>query len=156
MSLHPSKIVNQLVAQQRGSNAPQLLLIAARQLEPDSALARETYLEALAAAIFAGRLGSGGSPADIAEAVGQACAPLQTSRPIDLLLDGLVIRFTKGYEDAVEPLRQALGAFQSAAVAGQPMRWLWLACRLARDLWDDETWHELTSLQLDQAREAGG
>ncbi len=39
----------------RGSDAPPLLLKAARQFEPlDSRLARETYLDALAAATFAG------------------------------------------------------------------------------------------------------
>jgi hypothetical protein len=41
----------------RGSDAPPLLLDAARRLAPlDDGLARETYLEALGAAIFAGRL----------------------------------------------------------------------------------------------------
>ena len=41
----------------RGSDAPPLLLKAAKRLEPlDQRLARETYLEALAAAIFAGVL----------------------------------------------------------------------------------------------------
>src|SRR6516164_8978828 len=41
----------------RGKQAPGLLLAAARRLEPlDPALARETHLEAIAAAIFAGHL----------------------------------------------------------------------------------------------------
>jgi hypothetical protein len=45
----------------RGSDAPPLLLKAARQFEPlDSRLARETYLDALAAATFAGRRALGG------------------------------------------------------------------------------------------------
>jgi tetratricopeptide (TPR) repeat protein len=44
-------------ASSRGSAAPPLLLKAARRLEPlDARLARETYLEALSAALFAGRL----------------------------------------------------------------------------------------------------
>ena len=44
-------------ARRRGSDAPPLLLDAAKRLEPlDDGLARETYLEALGAAIFAGRL----------------------------------------------------------------------------------------------------
>ena len=42
-------------ALRRGTDAPPLLLSAAQRLEPlDAGLARETYLEALAAAIFAG------------------------------------------------------------------------------------------------------
>src|SRR5262249_20196369 len=45
----------------RGREAPPLLLDAARRLESlDAALARETYLEAFAAALFAGRLADGG------------------------------------------------------------------------------------------------
>ena len=44
-------------ALKRGSDAPPLLLEAAKQLEPlDAGSAREAYLEALGAAIFAGRL----------------------------------------------------------------------------------------------------
>src|SRR5205085_4389825 len=56
----------------RGSDAPALLLGAARRLEPlDAAMARETHLEAMAAAMFAGRLG--GTP-DIREAAQAAQA----------------------------------------------------------------------------------
>ena len=52
----------------RGSDAPALLLSAARQLEPlDVPLARETYLEALMAAQFAGRLADGAA-LEVAEA----------------------------------------------------------------------------------------
>ena len=47
-------------AERRGSDAPRLLLDAAKKLGPlDSGLARETYLEALGAAILAGRLNRG-------------------------------------------------------------------------------------------------
>jgi DNA-binding CsgD family transcriptional regulator len=35
------------------------------------------------------------------------------------------------------------------------IRWLWLACRIAPDLWEDETWHELATRQLALARDAG-
>ena len=34
-------------------------------------------------------------------------------------------------------------------------RWLWLACRLAQDLWDDELWHVLATRGVRVAREAG-
>ena len=44
----------------RGSDVPPLLLRAARRLEPlDAELARETYLEALLAAIYAAGLAKG-------------------------------------------------------------------------------------------------
>ena len=56
-------------AERRESDAPRLLLAAAKKLGPlDSGLARETYLEALGAAIFAGRLGRGLSVREVAEA----------------------------------------------------------------------------------------
>ena len=56
-------------AVRRGSDAPPLLLKAAKRLEPlDLTLARETYLEALSAAIFAGRLATGGGVLEAAEA----------------------------------------------------------------------------------------
>ena len=54
----------------RGGDAPQLLLRAAKRLEPlDGALARETYLDAFAAALFADRLTRGVGVREIAEAV---------------------------------------------------------------------------------------
>ena len=53
----------------RGADAAPLLLAAARRLEPvDAGLARETYLEALAASIFAGRLGGGQDVQEVAAA----------------------------------------------------------------------------------------
>src|SRR5947207_9377931 len=56
-------------ASSRGSDAPPLLLKAARQFEPlDPRLARETYLDALAAGIFASRLALGGGMREAAEA----------------------------------------------------------------------------------------
>jgi len=91
------------------------LLDAARRLEPlDAAMARETHLEAMAAALFAGRLG--GTP-DVREvaAAAQAAAPAPGQpRAIDLLLDGLATRFTEGYPAGVPPLRKALDAFRHA------------------------------------------
>src|SRR5690349_19845013 len=56
-------------ASSRGSDAPPLLLKAARRLEPlDAGLARQTYLEALSAALYAGRFGTGGGLREAAEA----------------------------------------------------------------------------------------
>jgi len=57
-------------AMTRGRDAPPLLLEAARRLEPlDATLARETYLEAFAAALSADRLVRGGDAGEIAAAV---------------------------------------------------------------------------------------
>ena len=66
-------------ARTRGSDAPALLLDAARRLEPlDAAMARETHLEAMAAAMFAGRLGDGPGVREAAEAA--RAAPARRSR----------------------------------------------------------------------------
>ena len=39
--------------------------------------------------------------------------------------------------------------------ATDELRWLWLACRIASDLWDDETWEELATRHVRIARETG-
>jgi hypothetical protein len=116
-------------------------------------LSRETYLEALAAAIFAGRLSSG--TAEVAEAVKAAPPAPDPPRTVDLLLNGLAVRFTDGYAAATRPMQRALGAFRNDNGSDGAARWLWLACRIAPDPWDDDTWHELTTRQLQLARDAG-
>jgi DNA-binding CsgD family transcriptional regulator len=144
-------------ASRRGNEAPPLLLDAAKRLEPlDAELARETYLEALAAAIFAGRLGGGRGALQVAEAARAVAPASRPARAIDLLLDGLAIRFTDGYAAAMPALRQALDAVsRDEGHSEDAIRWLWLACRIAPDLWADETWHELATRQLQLARDAG-
>ena len=73
----------------------------------------------------------------------------------DLLLDALVTRFTEGYAASVAPLSRALRAFDEPDGGGADRRWLWLACRLAQDLWDDELWHALATRGVRVARETG-
>jgi DNA-binding CsgD family transcriptional regulator len=142
-------------ASRRGRDAPPLLLEAARRLDPlDAALARETYLEAIAAAMFAGRLGTGPDVHEVAEAA-RASNRVPAPGPADRLLDALVTRFTEGYAASVEPLSRALRAFGEPDGGGEDRRWLWLACRLAQDLWDDELWHVLATCGVRLARETG-
>ena len=144
-------------ARRRGSDAPALLLHAARRLEPlDAGLARETHLETIAAAIYAGHLVDTPNVREAAEAAAAAPAAPQPPRALDLLLDGLATRFTDGYPAGVPPLRKALDAFRRVEELTEPdARWLWLACRVARNLWDDEAWHELVTRGLRAARETG-
>jgi DNA-binding CsgD family transcriptional regulator len=144
-------------ARTRGRDAPAPLLDAARRLDPlDAAMARETYLEAMAAAMFAGRLGGHPGVREAAQAARAGPTAPEPPRAIDLLLDGLATRFTDGYTAGVPPLRKALGAFRSEeGLTARDVRWLWLACRLAEDLWDDELWYELTTRALRVARETG-
>jgi DNA-binding CsgD family transcriptional regulator len=144
-------------ARTRGGDTPSLLLDAARRLEPlDAAMARETHLEAMAAAMFAGRFRDTPSVRDTAEAARAAPAGPDPPRAIDLLLDGLATRFSEGYTAGLPPLRRALAAFRQVDGSSVgDVRWLWLACRLAQDVWDDDLWDLLSTRGLDVARETG-
>jgi DNA-binding CsgD family transcriptional regulator len=139
----------------RGGDAVPLLVDAARQLEPlDPARARETYLEALRAASVTGRLGDGARAA--AEAARQAPPPPGVPRAIDLLLEGLAVRFTDGYAASAPALKRALAAVRDqGGRLGQDVRWPWSARRVAPELFDDEAWHALGIRNVQIARDAG-
>src|SRR6185312_7537380 len=104
-------------ASSRGNDAPPLLVKAAKRLEPlDVRLARETYLDAFSAAIFAGRLaGETGLP-EVAEAARAAPRP-DSPGPADLLLDGLALLITEGDAAGVPVLKGALRAFDDDNVS---------------------------------------
>ena len=140
----------------RGRDAPPLLLEAARRLEPlDATLARETYLDAFAAALSADRLVRGGDAREIAAAV-LAAEWEPSTNPCDLLLEGLALVTTEGYTAGAPALKLALQAFRDAALTEEEeLRWLWLACHIARALGDDVAWDELTARQVELARRVG-
>src|SRR5579864_7469621 len=141
----------------RGNDAPPLLLKAAKRLEPiDAGLARETYLDALTAAMFAGRLASpGGSSREVSRAARAAPRPSHSSRAPDLLLDGFAVYFTEGYAAAAPILRRALSAFDRETSAEMELRWLWLGCVAASHLWDYDRWDRFSRRHLELTREAG-
>ena len=143
-------------AMTRGRDAPPLLVEAAKRLEPlDPRLARETYLEAFAAALSADRLVRGGDPREVAAAV-LAADWEPSTRACDLLLDGLAVLTCEGYAAGAPALKVALRAFRDERLSEEDeLRWLWLACRIARALADDEAWDELTARHLELARRAG-
>ena len=90
-----------------GSDAPPLLLRAARRLEPlNLGLARETYLDAWGAAIFAGQV-AGGDLLEISRAA-RALPRSPQPGPVELLLDGLALLITDGLAAAAPTLRQAV------------------------------------------------
>ena len=65
-------------ASSAGSDAPPLLLAAARRLEDlDAELARETYLDAWGAALFAGGLATSGGLLDVSRAARAAPRPVR-------------------------------------------------------------------------------
>jgi DNA-binding CsgD family transcriptional regulator len=141
----------------RGSDAPPLLLAAARRLESvDTELARSTYLEALSAGIFAGQLASPGSGLwEVARAGATAPPSPRPPRAPDLLLDGLAAYYTDGYAAGVPILQRALTAFGADMSAGDELRWLWLGCLTAVHIWDDEGWERLSARYEELARQAG-
>jgi DNA-binding CsgD family transcriptional regulator len=140
----------------RGRDAPQLLLEAARRLEPlDAVLARDTYLEGISSAMFAGRFGTGPGERELAEAA-STIATVESPGAVDVLLDGLVVRYLDGYTASVTPITEALRAVCDLEDEGiDDQHWLWLACRLAQDLWDDELWFVLATLGVRVARDTG-
>ncbi len=142
-------------AHTRGGDTPALLSAAAKQLESvDPELARETHLEALWAAVRSGRFAKAQGVIEAAEA---AIAPMrgQSTRAIDLLLDGLTCRMARGYSEALPLVSRALNAFQREGFQNQNLIWCWLACQLAMDLWDDEACADIATGLSVVARERG-
>src|ERR1700729_666087 len=140
----------------RARAAPPLLLKAAKRLESlDARLARETYLDALTAAVLSHRLATGVGLLQVADAV-RTAPPMRPPRASDLLLDGWVLLITEGYQAGTPMLKRALGAFRSKSVPrDEEIRWLWLACHTAYELWDDETWRWFSARLVELALEAG-
>jgi DNA-binding CsgD family transcriptional regulator len=138
----------------RGRDAPALLLGVARRLEGlDAELARETYLEALVAAIYAARFSTGVEVVEVARAaysssVGDGPLPAK-----QLLLRGLATRLIDGYLVAAPTLKEALHQYRDEP---RELDWLWLPYSLAAmDLWDDDAWPELAYEQVTRARATG-
>ena len=129
----------------RGAGPP--LLAAALRLESlDTAMARETYLSALGAAVHAGRLG------------GDLCQTAKASRTVPagedavgLLLTGLADWSLDGYAPSVPILRRALDALATNEDPGL----LWLAGPVAHEVWQDAIWQRLTERAIDFARATG-
>jgi DNA-binding CsgD family transcriptional regulator len=141
----------------RGGDAPPLMLRAAQRLQSlDAELAQQTYLEALLATIYAGRLAHGEPVARAARAATVLpSGPPSGSQPphSQLLIHGLAVRLTDGYVAAAATLKEALRRYRA-----QPLELGWLSVSyniVAMDLWDDEAWFELAAGQLRMARANG-
>lgn len=138
------------------------LLDAARRLETlDDAHSRETYLEAVGAAMFGGRLCPHGGIQPAAEAARAAPAGPKPARPVDLLLDGIAVRATAGQAPSLPALRDALTRIEAQAERGDDvLHWFWQAFPVVQEsavheLWDDEAWHRLATHAVRLARDAG-
>ena len=144
-------------SQNRGNDAPPLLLRAAKTLEPlDLKLARETYLDAWSAAMFAGRLANAGNLHDVSREARRAPGAGESSRPSDLLLDGFSLVFTEGRSVATPVLQEAVAGFAGeAATAEEMLRWGWLATAAAVEVWDFDSCLAIASRGVQVARDSG-
>jgi DNA-binding CsgD family transcriptional regulator/tetratricopeptide (TPR) repeat protein len=144
-------------SESRGDAAPALLLRAAKTLESlDPLLARETYLDAWSAALFAGRLASGASLHEVSLAALAAPQPPGAMRPSDLLLDGFALAFTDGRSAAVPVLERAARAFAGRDVSiEEVLRWGWLATAASVMAWDHATCVVVAARGVEVARESG-
>ena len=153
--------IDQLRAQmwfgaRRGNGALPLLVASAQRLESlHLELALDTYVDALTAALFAGRFASDPGPKEVGLAARNVPMPA-TPRPGDLLLQAVAARFVDGYPAAVTMLRSATRAFDSDGVTlEEGLRFMWLSAVVASDLWDHQSWDQLTRRHLDAVRGAG-
>jgi DNA-binding CsgD family transcriptional regulator/tetratricopeptide (TPR) repeat protein len=142
------------------SEAAAQLRGAAKGLEDlDDDLARETYLEALAAAMYAGRLGAPGRLLEVARA-GRAAidrAP-ELVRPVDFLLSGMTSRIIDGPGAGSDHLRSALELWNTpGANGGHTPQWPFPIAQesAAHELWDDTVLKQIATDTVRNARDTG-
>ncbi len=146
------------LVQRRSSDAARLLLSAARRLEPlNPRLARETHLEALGAAVWAGDLDRPGGLREAAEAARALPPSADPPREVDALLDALAIRLTDGYAAAAPALTRALKlAFAPRVANNETGRWLiHERVLVGLELWNDKASHALAAREAQFARDTG-
>ncbi len=144
-------------AANRGNDAAPLMLKAAYRLERvDLRLAREAYLDALTAALFAGRLAVNASAQVVARAALAAARSDEPDQASELLLDGLALLLMESYQSGTAALKQAMSAFRSKDVPVEELlRWGWVAGSAAGVMWDYDSWDALTARQEQLARDLG-
>jgi len=141
-----------------GSEAPPLLLKAARRLEPLALdLARQAYLDAWLAAVFAGRLApAGANLLEVSRAARGLPPPADPADKAGLVLGALTLLVTDGPASAAPALRTAMDAFTGADVtAEERLRLSTFAEGAAIALWDLDTWRTLVEQHAATVRSAG-
>lgn len=138
-----------------GSDAPGLLLQAARELEAfDVTLARRAYLTAWGAAVSANHLGGAGALAEVCSAA-RALPPLPPNpHPLDLLMEGFALITTDGRAAATPILQRAAASAMELSI-DDIRRWGWLAPGASSATWDLEASLALNERKAHMVREAG-
>ena len=150
------------LAQQRFRDAARLLLSAARRIESfNPGLARETHLDALTAAMWAGDLDNPNGVRKAAEAARAAPATPAAPRVVDVLLDAMAIRLTDGSAAAAPTMIRAVElALEPSLSDGEIGPSLRLSdaragTNLAFELWDVEAAQTLATHMAQTARDTG-
>jgi DNA-binding CsgD family transcriptional regulator len=140
----------------RGRDAPALLLKAAKSLESlDPIGARDTYLDAMRAVLFAGRFAEDTNLWDVAAAARGVVWP-DTPRVPDLLLRAFASLIVDGYSAGAPLSQQTVAALRQREFStAEELGWLVLGAQLAVTLWDEEAYDDLTKRQVRLARETG-
>ena len=134
------------------AEAATALADASRTLAPDARLARDTLLEALEAAIWAGPE-EAREIASAAQALPPASSPLTVT---DLLLDGYCARSSAGYLASVGPLRAAVAALRADDLdPATGLQWFGLGVPAAGSLWDERAVYDLSDRMVRTARALG-
>ena len=145
------------MVQRRASDAPPLLLSAARRLERfDRRVARDTYRDAFIAAIYAGRLAGDTGLPEVAASISSAQPSADPPSVTDELLDAAALLVDAGYAAGASAVQGALRAFRATPMSRElDLHWLFLAGRVSAWVWDYETWDVLSSRMLERVRHAG-
>ncbi|PZF86251.1 ATP-binding protein [Jiangella anatolica] len=151
-----------LFSRSRGDDAAPLLLDAAARFAAEgSSLARETYLEAISATVFAGRVHGPHGARAVAIAARTSGSPPSGSQASDLLLDGVSTLLAEGHHLGVPALVRAFEPFAHEALESRDasMRWL-LSVPVALESfihhrWDLPAWDALSSRAVRLARDIG-
>jgi DNA-binding CsgD family transcriptional regulator len=139
-----------------GRDAPLLLLKAAKRLEPlNLELARETYLTAWVAAVFAGHLAGADDLLEISRAARVLPPPSDDPQaPLHLLLDGLARLITDGHAAAAASLQRATNALTGIPLE-DVLRWGWAATAASDAIWDYEGTRAIAARHVELVRNAG-
>ena len=114
----------------------------------DPAAARETYLAALGAALWAGRLGR---PGELQQTAETASSMTPSDDVPGLFLQGLIAWSLDGPTTAFPLLSRAVGGIAT----NEDLRLLWLASMVSMELYDLDAWIRITGQAIRFARTTG-
>jgi DNA-binding CsgD family transcriptional regulator len=138
----------------RGGDTPALLVDAAMALrDVDVRAARQTLIEAVDSALWAGTLTTGPTLADVARA-GLAVPPAGDESTASLLLTGFTERYTTGYAGAVNFWQRAVQGYLGE-VGGSLEQWQSMVWDVSGELLDFESHVAVSRKWVRMTRERG-